>query len=206
MNLAPIPPASGIITASGGSKTIPRKGYIVLESEGSDIYFKNLRVKELPGSDAPEAEVAELDRGFKSIYTGVDLTGWKVEAAQQDHWQAKDWTLLCDGKVEGENKNLVSEKSYADFQLIMDWKTPAKPAPQQVPILLGGVFPQCKIDKQPNQWNRALITIQDGKTKISINDQPAIDGPLIAATGTPIILLHRAEGIHFANLYVRPLK
>src|SRR5947208_1865872 len=35
---------------AGGSKTIPRKGYIVLESEGSDIYFKNIRVKELPGT------------------------------------------------------------------------------------------------------------------------------------------------------------
>src|SRR5256885_1368348 len=56
---------------AGGSKTIPRKGYIVLESEGSDIYFKNIRVKELPGSDVPEAEVAEVEMGFKSLYTGV---------------------------------------------------------------------------------------------------------------------------------------
>src|SRR3954469_10956422 len=39
-----------------GSTTIPRKGYSVLESEVSDIYFKNIRVKELPGSYVPESE------------------------------------------------------------------------------------------------------------------------------------------------------
>ncbi|HEV8290467.1 MAG TPA: family 16 glycoside hydrolase [Tepidisphaeraceae bacterium] len=191
---------------AGGSKTIPRKGYIVLESEGSDIYFKNIRVKESPSSNVPDAEVAELDRGFKSLYTGVDLVGWKLDDGQQGHWTAKDWNLNCDGKVEGEKKNLVSENSYADFELIMDWKTPAKPAPQQVPLILGGVTPAAKITKPPGQWNRALITIEGTKTKISVNDQPAIDGPDLPAKESPIILLHRAEGIQFANLYLRPLK
>jgi hypothetical protein len=191
---------------AGGSKTIPRKGYIVLESEGSDIYFKNIRVKELPGSKVPDAEVAEVDRGFKSRYTGVDLTGWKLEDGQQSHWTAKDWTLDCDGKVEGENKNLVSEKSYADFELIIDWKTPAKPAPQQIPIVLGGVIPDAKITRQPNQWNRAIITIEGTKTKLAINEQPPIDGPDLPTKEIPLILLHRSEGIQFANLYIRPLK
>src|SRR6266550_6787572 len=186
---------------AGGSKTIPRKGYIVLESEGSDIYFKNIRVKELPGSNVPDAEVAEPDRGFKSIYTGTDLNGWKVETGQESHWTAKDWNLVCDGKVEGEKKNLVSEKAYSDFGLVIDWKTPASPVPQQVPIVLGGVIPDAKIDKKANEWNRALIRIEAGKTKISVNDGRPIDGPPIGAKETAIILLHRPEGIAFANLY-----
>jgi hypothetical protein len=190
---------------AGGSKTFPRKGYIVLESEGSDIYFKNIRVKELPGSDVPEAEVAEVDRGFRSLYTGVDLSGWKVAAGQDGHWTAKDWILDCDGKAEGENKNLFSEKSYADFELIMDWKTSAKPAAQEVPILLGAAVPQAKITKPPGQWNRAIITVTGSTTKISVNDQPAVTGPDLPAKTTPIILLHRAQGVQFANLYFKSL-
>jgi len=153
----------------------------------------------------PEAEVAEAESGFKSLYTGVDLSGWKVEPNQQLHWTAKDWNLICDGKVEGENKNLVSEKSYSDFGLVIDWKTPANPVPQQVPIVLGGVIPDAKIDKKPNEWNRALIRFEAGKTKISVNDARPIDGPPIAAKEIPIILLHRPEGISFANLYIRSL-
>jgi hypothetical protein len=191
---------------AGGSKTIPRKGYIVLESEGSDIYFKNIRVKELAGTDVPASEIAEVERGFKSIYSGVDLSGWKVEGGQEGHWKAKDWNLVCDGKVEGEKKNLISEKSYSDFELIMDWKTPANPVPQQVPIVLGGTIPEAKIGKKADQWNRAVITVEGGKTRISVNDQSAVDGPAMGAKETPIILVHRAEGIAFANLYVRPLK
>jgi hypothetical protein len=191
---------------SGGSKSNPRKGYIVLESEGSDIYFKNIRVKELPASNAPAGETAEVDRGFKSLYTGVDLSGWKTEQAQERHWAAKDWTLDCDGKAEGDNKNLVSAKSYSDFELILDWKTPAKPAPQQVPIVLGGAIPQAKITKPAGQWNRAIITVKDATSKIAVNDQPAADGPNLTTKETPIILLHRPEGIQFANLYIRPLQ
>jgi len=191
---------------AGGSKTIPRQGYIVLESEGAPIYFKNIRVKELPGADVPQSEVAEVDRGFKSLYSGVDLSGWKIEPGQEGHWSAKDWNLDCDGKIEGEKKNLLSERSYSNFELIMDWQTPAKPAPQEVPIVLGGAIPQAKITKPAGQWNRATITIRDTSTKIAVNDQPVIDGPNLAAKETPIILLHRSEGIQFANLYIRPLE
>ena len=129
-----------------------------------------------------------------------------MESGQDGHWQAKDWILNCDGKVEGEKKNLVSEKSYSDFELIMDWKTPARPAPQQVPTVLGGIVPEAKVSKPAGQWNRAIITVQGDKTKIVLNDQPAFDGPDLPAKETPIILLHRAQGIQFANLYVRPLK
>jgi len=191
---------------SGGTKCNPRKGYIVLESEGSEVHFKNIRIKELPAGDVPEAEVAELDRGFQQIYFGVDLTGWIVAPEQRGHWTAKDWNLSCDGKVEGTQKNLVSEQKYGDHQLIIDWKTPAKPAPQQVPIVLGGVIPEAKITTQPNQWNRALITVQKGKSTISVNDQPAFDGPPVLTAPQPITLLHRPEGILFANIYLRQLK
>ena len=87
----------------------------------------------------------------------------------------------------------------------MDWKTAANPVPQQVPIVLGGMIPEAKITTKANQWNRATITIKGGTTKIAINDQPAIDGPNLAARETHIVLLHRPEGSAFANLYVRPL-
>ena len=126
-----------------------------------------------------------------------------MEANQQNHWTAKDWNLDCDGKVEGETKNLTSEKTYSNFELIVDWKTPAKPAPQEVPILLGGLAPGAKISKKPGEWNRALITVEGSKTKISVNDQPAVDGPTLQANETPIILQHRPEGISFANIYIR---
>src|SRR5437773_10631169 len=93
---------------SGGSETKPRKGYICLESEGSECHFRNIRIKELPsglgvpasaGRAGPKTdEVAPLAENFKSLYTGIDLTGWKMPPGHQGHWRTNDWILDYDGK------------------------------------------------------------------------------------------------------------
>lgn len=44
---------------SGGSECKPRKGYICLESEGSEVHFRNLRIKELPSTDPAADEIAK---------------------------------------------------------------------------------------------------------------------------------------------------
>lgn len=121
---------------SGGTKCVPRKGYICLESEGSEAHFRNIRIKELPSSNPPANEVAETDRGFNSLYTGLDLRGWKVEAGSEGHWKAKDWILDYDGKSEATDKSLWSEKDYGDFILIADWRFSRKPEMKKVPIIL----------------------------------------------------------------------
>src|ERR1041385_7305665 len=85
---------------SGGSHCKPRKGYICLESEGSECHFRNLRIMELPSSNPPTNEVAEAERGFVSLYTGLDLRNWKNDPGHKDHWQPKNWILDYDGKSE----------------------------------------------------------------------------------------------------------
>jgi hypothetical protein len=44
---------------SGGSECKPRKGYICLEAEGSEIHFRNLRIKELPSTNPQPDEIAK---------------------------------------------------------------------------------------------------------------------------------------------------
>lgn len=121
---------------SGGSKCTPRKGYLCLESEGSPAEFRNLKIHELPSTSPAPEEVAAVDQGFTSLYTGVDLSGWTVEAGHKDHWQPKDWTLSYDGKSEAQDKNLWSEKEYGDFVLICDWRFPGKGEKLMRPVIL----------------------------------------------------------------------
>lgn len=121
---------------SGGTKCMPRKGYICLESEGSEAHFRNIRIKELPSSNPPANEIAETDQGFKSLYTGLDLREWKVDAGSEGHWKANDWILDYDGKSEAKEKNLWTEKEYGDFELIVDWRFTRKPELKQVPVIL----------------------------------------------------------------------
>lgn len=122
---------------SGGSNCTPRKGYICLEAEGSECHFRNIRIKELPSTNAKPEETAPLaDTGFKLLYNGIDLTGWKKNPDHQGHWQPKDWVLHYDGKAAGNDPHLWSEKSYRDFVLVCDWRFPTRPTKQSWPVIL----------------------------------------------------------------------
>jgi Domain of Unknown Function (DUF1080) len=121
---------------SGGSECKPRKGYLCLESEGSECHFRNIRIRELPSTGATPEETAELAAGFQSLYTGVDLAGWKAAPGHQRHWQPADWILNYDGKSEADDKNLWSEKEYGNFVLICDWKLNAAPQKVKHPVVL----------------------------------------------------------------------
>jgi hypothetical protein len=116
---------------SGGTKCNPRKGYVVLESEGSPIQFRNLRIKELPSANPPAAEVAQAERGFVALYNGENLDGWKKDPANEGHWKPANWVLDYDGQ----GKDLWTEKEYADFVLVADWRLTRKPVEKENPIV-----------------------------------------------------------------------
>lgn len=121
---------------SGASECNPRKGYICLESEGSETHFRNLRIRELPSTDPKPEEIAPVAEGFVSLYNGLDLSGWKNPPGHADHWRAKDWVLSYDGKSEAEDKHLWSEKEYGNFIMICDWRWSGKGVERKRPVIL----------------------------------------------------------------------
>jgi hypothetical protein len=121
---------------SGGSDCVPRKGYICLEAEGSECHFRNIRIQELPSSNPSSEQAATLDTGFVSLYSGLDLRGWRQDAGHAGHWTAKDYILAYDGKSEAPQKDLWTERSYGDFTLVVDWRLPGPPAPRPRPVVL----------------------------------------------------------------------
>ena len=130
---------------SGGSQTVPRRGYITLESEGSEVHFRNIRIQTLPSSNPPPEETATLDEGFVSLYNGVDLSGWRTTSGQLENWAVRDWRLANDGQSSSEDMQLLSEKSYGNFVLIADWRFRGEEEEEPVPgvggILLRGAAP-----------------------------------------------------------------
>ncbi len=115
----------------------PRKGYICLESEGSEVHFRNIRINELPATNPPAAVTALEDRGFVALYNGIDLRGWKQDPGHEGHWKADDWKISYDGGSTAEDKNLWSEKDYGDFTMIVDWRlSPEAIKVDSVPVVL----------------------------------------------------------------------
>lgn len=111
---------------SGGSECNWRKGYLALESEGSPVEFRNLRIKELPSTGAGADMTAPLAKGFRSLYNGIDFRGWKMPEGSRDHWKSSDWRILYDGKSTAEVKDLWTKEAFEDFELIVDWRLPKK--------------------------------------------------------------------------------
>lgn len=121
---------------SVGKDCSPRKGYLCLESEGSECHFRNIRIRELPSTDPKPEEIADPAEGYTPLYNGANLEGWKVADGHQDHWQPKDWRLVYDGKATAEDPNLWTQKEYGDFVLICDWRWTRKPTEAPQPVLL----------------------------------------------------------------------
>lgn len=118
---------------SGAYDINPRMGYLCLESEGGEVYFRNLRIKELPDEGKlPAKSIAHEDVGFQSIYNGRDLAGWNVTPDHEGHWKASDWRLAYDGG----GPDLWSLAEYGDFEMMVDWRWSGESHKAQLPIVL----------------------------------------------------------------------
>jgi hypothetical protein len=132
-----------------GKDCVPRKGYLCLESEGSECHFRNIRIIELPSTNPNPEEIAVAVEGFRPLYTGVDLTNWRADPGHEGHWQPKDWRLVYDGQSQASDKNLWTEDEFGDFVLICDWRWTGKPELRARPVILPSGDQALDEDGQP---------------------------------------------------------
>ncbi len=132
-----------------GRDCSPRKGYLCLESEGSECHFRNIRICELPSTNPQPAEIATLATGFRPLYNGANLDGWKVTDAHRGHWQSNDWRLTYDGQATGDDPSLWTQEEFGDFQLICDWRWTRKPTEEALPVLQASGEPELNEDGTP---------------------------------------------------------
>ena len=125
--------------------------------------------------------------GFKALFNGKDLDGWKglvgdpkirakmtpeqlaekqkeADARAQTHWKVVDGVLVFDGK----GKSLCTVKDYGDFEFYVDWKI--KPKGDSGIYLRGS--PQVQIWDRP-EGSGGLYNNQDNPSKPGKNaDNP----------------------------------
>jgi len=146
----------------------PRKGYLMLESEGSECRFRNVRIKELPSTNPKPEEVAREADGFVPLFTGTDLRNWKVPEGDNGHWKVANEVIDYDAQSEAKgDKSLWSEKAFKDFQLVVDWRI--KETPYQNPRACN-ILPDGSDAKGPDGKVVAL-TIPDSDSGIYLRGQ-----------------------------------
>ncbi len=196
---------------SGGDECNWRKGYIGLESEGSPVEFRNLRIKELPASGAMPEQTAFEDKGWKPLYTGVDLHGWKTDPQLSKQWQVEDWILTSRGGA----GVLRTEKEFGDFELIVDCQLPKEPRGVDRDAALPAIVLPLKdgdhripLAAKPGQWTRFVLTLHGDEITLKQGDSAPTSSPL--PSGIParrtIGVSGSVSGTQFANFYLRELK
>lgn len=154
-----------------GHSISPRRGYICLESEGTEVHFRNLRIKELPASSPGLAaeHVGAVAQGFRTLYNGVDFSGWDFKPEHEGHWRAQDWRIGFDGQ----GADLWTTESFGDFELICDWRWTGAGVETERPVILpdGSV----KTDAAGNQVMQRVMDAGDsgiylrGSSKSQVN-------------------------------------
>ena len=194
---------------SGGEDCNYRKGYLALESEGAPVEFRNVRIKELPSSQTPANLTAPEDTGLRTIFTGLDLRGWKTNAATVPRWGVSGERLRLRAGEADPEATLWSEKDYGDAEFVFDCR-PSKPAegkPMEPPaVVVRGV--EVKLaDASAGNYQRYSITVKGGDIVVKRGDKESQRMALPAETKArgPFGLRDQGAAMELMNLYAREL-
>jgi len=180
-----------------GTNASPRKGYICVESEGGVVHYRNMKIKELPETPVDVDHVAIANRGYRSIYTGLDLSGWAPTSNSKAHWHAQDWVLSYDGKLTPADAILTSAEALSDMGFLFD----VRPGKEFNGFSLCGKIVTDGL--KSGQWSRIEGTVRGGKLAVTIDGQLALkDHPVPEASKLELAPSGAAD---FANIYVRSL-
>lgn len=192
-----------------GQECWPKRGYICLESEGGVVHYRNVRIMELPDTEIQPTEIAIENRGYESIYSGLDLRGWRAEGVGS--WKPRDWVLSYVGPSDGTGE-LISELKKPLSGFLFDFKL--KDAKSRVAIdgLWGTRLDlgkdQIAAAMSPvGQWNRIELSKENARVLLAVNGRkinlPALNSADMESQLGELILEATGE-IDFANLYQKP--
>jgi hypothetical protein len=188
-----------------GTDCSPRQGYICLESEGGLVNYRNVRLLELPDTPIEPGQVATAHRGFRCLYSGVDLAGWKPAAG----WEPKDWILAAGPDA----APLVSEESFGgDFGFVFDVRL--KDNARTPVVKIGGIaidlpkdLPAFRDLLEPaGRWNRFEGTVRGTRLSLQVNGHPFLtDVAASRATPSGPWIIEPAGPSDWANPFFRKL-
>lgn len=179
---------------------VPPAGYVALFN-GKDLTgWRGLPLvanAKDPTKSAPMGMPARLKASPDELKTAQD----KGDASAKEHWKVVDGVIVFDGK----GQNLITDKDYGDFELLLDWKIEkdgdsgiyVRGSPQiQIwdvdlspkyhkgqRIGSGGMFNNQKnsnvaskiADKPVGEWNTFWIKMVGEKVTVKLNGETVVD-------------------------------
>ncbi|HEV3298119.1 MAG TPA: DUF1080 domain-containing protein [Planctomycetaceae bacterium] len=187
---------------SGGDDVVWRKGYLALESEGSPVEFRNIRIQELPPTGATAENSAPVEEGWRPLYNGLNFRGWRAGRSREG-WSSNDWRIACKAGA----KPLISSSVYHDFELIVDVGPGTQSSPSAGPhIILGAANAKTTLGlaARPKEWTRNRIIVVRRSLQLRAIGAEATSSTTLPSSGPWSIGLDGGgAAIEFGNIYVR---
>lgn len=121
-------------------------GHLMFAGHNDRVEFRHIELAEFskPATTPTVTELNQPPRGFRPLFNGVDLQGWKglahknaitrralkgeelkkaqaaADESMREHWSVLEGILTYDG----EGQSLCTDKDYGDFDLYVEWKIP----------------------------------------------------------------------------------
>ena len=205
-------------------------GHISLQDHGSKVWFRNMKIRELPKNESDTIE----------LFNGADLSGWT--AYGEEKWYVEDELLVCESGPEKKYGYLASDRYYKDFDLSVDFKQvtdgnsgiffrstvdETRVSGWQVEVApkghdSGGIYEsygrgwlhQIPDDMEgyllEGEWNNMRIKVVGSEVTTWLNGQEMthLDDPLInKANGRIALQIHDGGGIkvQWRNIVIKPL-
>jgi hypothetical protein len=94
------------------------RGPIELQTHGGEIRWRNIRVHEIGADEANRILQARDDHGFKPIFNGRDLSGWKGPIGE---YEVKDGAIVCKPEKGG---TIYYAQELTNFVARLEFKLP----------------------------------------------------------------------------------
>ena len=101
------------------------KGFIQLQTHGSEIRWKNIFVREIGSDEACKILASHGQEGYQSIFNGKDLEGWTMNGGKTP---ASEVVKVEDGVMKWLDKKggtpYYGKEEFSDFQARVEFKLP----------------------------------------------------------------------------------
>lgn len=115
------------------------KSFFTIMALSAGLFFcQRITAEETPASGFHTASQLQKE-GFDPLFTGGDLSKWKLGEGHRGHWVAKEGLIDYDGKATAKkhvDRGLWTKKPYRETELYVEWRFPDKPVIKQHPIVL----------------------------------------------------------------------
>lgn len=184
---------------------------------------------------AQELSKEEKKAGFKPLFNGRDLTGWRASREGATNWVARDGELVN----ERAGSNLVTEQKFQDFEVRYEYRIPkgsnsgfylrgryeiqiddnhGKPVRNGCDgAIYGKIAPAENMTKPAGEWNEIRATLTGKRVTIIHNSKKTIDNmEIIGVTGAalddkegepgPMYIQGDHGPVTFRNIRIREIK